>query len=197
MRLLALALLLPTMAEAQVSDIQRCIWACLAGSPGNTSPEYHQCVSQRCTGEAASTQADPQSAPEVAPHPAPQPPAGWTMGPTTDGFGQFANLIATDNGLSFAYVCYPDGRSYFILDDRLDGPGGAMHLEIDGTRYFMPFARSPDWLTVTIAPGAPLFAALMQGRQARLLGTTGDLISTYALPGADRALGPVLRTCFG
>ena len=42
-------------------DLQRCVWACLANSKGNSDPAYHACVENRCVAANRNSQAlEPQ-----------------------------------------------------------------------------------------------------------------------------------------
>lgn len=73
---LVLAIAAPAVAQDESPEMeqQRCVWSCLANSPGNDSPEYNACVKQYCEDIGAEVApADPAPAP-AEPAPAPKQP---------------------------------------------------------------------------------------------------------------------------
>lgn len=173
-------LIFPPILGAQESpELQRCIWSCLAGSPGAASPEYTQCVQAQCAS------GDKQSNPE----------ARWTTGRTHDLQGYFANIGATNSPREISYVCYSDGRSFFVLDIDLEGQGGTMAFVIDGRRFPLNFSRPDSILVAPITPNNRVLSELMSGSRLELLDTTGRTLSSFSLAGSSNAIGTVLRNC--
>ncbi|MBM7068476.1 hypothetical protein IU397_12875 [Actibacterium sp. 188UL27-1] len=160
--------------------LQRCVWACLANSPGAASAQYHQCVDRRCNA-AKPTRTEPQS---------------WTAGVTPGGTGRYVSLVSADRQRSLTYLCDPAGQSYLMLDQNVDGPGGDMAVQVDTVRYQVTFARIQDFLLAPATPNAPVLAALKRGQTAYLLRTDGSVLATLRLSGVAGALDAAIGHCF-
>ncbi|XDA96721.1 hypothetical protein AB1M95_11345 [Sulfitobacter sp. LCG007] len=205
---LALAAM-PAAAQEDPMELQRCIWRCLAASPGNSSPEYHQCVEAQCShldegGREAVTQ--PQSA---APLEAPAGGAAtgddgnrrlddWTHALASDGQRYFAGAKAKQEGRSFYYICAPEGQSYFAIYGLAIG-GAQLSLTIGETAYLVPF----DWVNgeyvVPLRADSPLMQALLAEPRKRLWirDAAGKNLVTLTTRGSTKALKSVLKSCSG
>lgn len=180
--IIAACCLMATPVGAQVSAVQQCIWGCLYGPGGGnpSSPAYEACVVQNCVEDGASDTS---------------PQASWTTGEVAGGQGVFANIDDPQSGRGLAWVCDAAGRSYFVLDADLNGPGGAMALVVDGQRFATTFTRNPDWLEASVPPDAPVLTALASGTQAQLMSTDGQILGTFSLRGSSAAISQVRRRC--
>lgn len=185
MRLILLILCLlatPVGAEEDPMELQRCIWRCLAGSPGAGSAQYNDCVQRLCVAPT------PQTATPV--------PGPWQGGVASDNRRQFAGLSVPGSDLAFFYLCSRQGESYFALYG-LDGPAAQMRFVIDTQPYLVPF----DWVggefRVDIPVGAPFMNALAGGTGLRVLNSSGNPLMTLSLQGARAALQRAVDACFG
>ncbi|SFU05728.1 hypothetical protein [Sedimentitalea nanhaiensis] len=176
------------MAQAQYVDPmeqQRCIWRCLAGSPGNTSPQYHQCVARFCTPQTA-----PQySAPSFARH--------WKSGIAADGQTRFAGAdVGQEGGPGLYYMCDRQGQSYLMLF-RHQGPPGMMRFRIGAQDFTVPFDRSRGELTVNVTPGGRFLNALSYGQSVWISDMHGGHVMHLNLQGAAAALQGAMAGCRG
>ncbi len=108
--------------------LQRCIWSCLAHSPGAASPQYEQCVTARCTDALLYGHQ-------------------WTSGIASDGVHRFATTQA-EQGMAFTYFCTPT-LSYFVLAD-VPVPAAAYRFLIGQTDYVVTLQGAPGQLTLTV-----------------------------------------------
>ncbi len=177
--------LVAAMAQAQYVDPmeqQRCVWRCLADSPGNTSPQYHQCVARHCT------------APQYR---APEAGAPWTGGIAADGVTRYAGLTAGSAGApGLYYMCDRRGQSYLMLY-RHEGPPGMMRFRIGGQEFTVPFDRRRGALTVDVTPGGRFLNALIYGPSLWITDTRGGHVMSLSLHGAAAAIQAALAACRG
>lgn len=77
--IVSLLMIGPALAQEDPMEEQRCVWACLANSPGADSDEYNACVRQYCeapsttvgvVGETLAT--EPETVPETSVRPQPR-----------------------------------------------------------------------------------------------------------------------------
>ena len=115
---------------------------------------------------------------------------------TAGGTGRFVNIASADGQRSVAYVCDPAGQSYLVLDQNIEGPGGAMALQVDTTRYQVNFSRSEGWLVAPATPDAPVVNAMKRGQTAYLLRTDGSVLATLALAGVGPMIDAAVGHCF-
>ena len=161
--------------------LQRCIWSCLANSPGASSPQYNLCVEERCV--------------ESQQQPASAAPSDWHAGIASDGLHRFATTPA-EQGYAFTYFCSP-GQSYFVLDS-LPNPAGQYRLIIGTIEYLVPFDRVRGALSVNIPPASPFMDGVRRGGDWLTVQTMqrGHVIR-FSLRGADTAIGDAIEACFG
>ncbi|MFD3189128.1 hypothetical protein ACFMPD_02495 [Sedimentitalea sp. HM32M-2] len=173
--------------RAQVVDpmaIQRCVWSCLASSPGNQSWQYHQCVAQRC---------QPMQAAPVAPTPALGPP--WTSGVAADGVTRYAGIHAGQpGGPGLYYMCDRQGQSYLMLY-RHAGPPGMMRFFIGSQQFSLPFDRQRGELTVNLVPGGRFLNALAYGQAVQIVDARGAQVMSLGLNGAAAVLQSTIAAC--
>ncbi|MFA3915491.1 hypothetical protein [Ruegeria hyattellae] len=186
---LALMLCAPPVL-AQQSDpmaLQRCIWSCLANSPGAHSAVYHQCVSRLCT--------EPQYQPQVV-TPAPMAP-GWSAGMAADGQTWSAGLAVPDGGgQGFYFQCIPGRDSYLMLYG-LKAREGVFQLSIDGRVYPLAFHGRRGELTSDLPASAPFLNLLGQGHALSIVDPDGAYRASYSLLNAHGAIWQVRAACGG
>lgn len=175
---LALALIAaPALAQQDPMALQRCIWACLSQSPGAASPQYNQCVAQRCT---------PMAQPRVS---------AWSSGVATDGVHRFATTQA-EQGMAFTYFCTP-GRSYFVLADVPVPPNNYRFL-IGQTDYVVTLAGAPGQLSVSLPFDHAFTQAIRHGGDMLSIRDMQGLpVVRFSLRGADQHIGQAGTACFG
>ncbi|MDW4497765.1 hypothetical protein R5H30_07220 [Sulfitobacter sp. D35] len=217
MRWLIVALvMLAGAARAQDDPMaqQRCVWRCLAASPGNESPEYHQCVARECS---VPPQGDGGAQAQTA---SPAAPAGdaiaqanqkkvrkgkkgkrledWTHALATDGERYFAGAEAKQPGRSFYYICTETGQSYYAIFG-LTIAGAELSLMIDTVEYVIPF----DWVDgeyrVSLPPGDTFMQALRAEarKRLRIRDAAGENLVTVTLRGSTEAIDAAVAACAG
>ena len=161
--------------------MQRCVWSCLANSPGASSWQYNQCVQQRCAG--------------IGENPVPAQTGPWRNGVASDGFSQFAGVEAEGRSdLGLYYFCNRTRASYLALFG-LDGDGGLITLQIDQSAYALNFTRSGAALRFDLPPRSPFLDVLSRGRQVVLTNALGAELFRAPLGGATLALGKARTAC--
>lgn len=165
-------------AQTQMSDeeLQRCVWRCLADSPGAGSSQYNACVERTC----------------VNPAPAKSPKSGWRNTGKKSGGGQMATITAGYSSLS--YTCEA-GKPALLSVDRLPGPGDKVVATVDGREYRQPFVTRDDVQITALPAGSPLLAALLAGNQAQFRNPVGRSVSTFSLNGSGKAIRKAMRRC--
>lgn len=189
MRVLAVILVLLAGAvpavlagEEDPMAVQRCVWSCLANSPGASSPEYQQCVQRHCSGFEP-------------PVPNPEAPSDWQGGIAGDGVHRYATTQA-EQGYAFTYFCAP-GQSFFVLGD-LPVPPGQYRLVIGTVAYVVPFDMTRGALSVSIPPASPFMDGVRGGGDMlTVTDMQGAHMIRFSLRGADAAIGEAVRGCFG
>ncbi|MCL6281966.1 hypothetical protein M3P21_00330 [Ruegeria sp. 2012CJ41-6] len=177
---------LPAMAQdGSEWDLQRCVWSCLANSPGAQSAIYHQCVSRHCTGP----QYQPQA---VTPAPVAQ---GWSAGMAADGKTWSAGLAAADgSGQGLYFQCIPGRDSYLMLYG-LKAREGVFQISIDGRAYPLVFHGRRGELTSDLPASAPFLNLLGQGRVIAIVDPDGAYRASYGLLNAHGAIWQVRAAC--
>lgn len=176
--LLTAALTLPLPASAQEGpewEVQRCIWRCLANSPGAASAEYNACVAAQCNEPAA-------------------PPAAWTGGVTADGRGRFAGIADPATGAVLYFLCAPGGQSFMSLTGP-EGPSATLTLDVDGRLFAVPFTADGGSYVTPMPPGSPALVALVTGRQATLRNDVGTALLSVPLTAAMETIDRALQEC--
>ncbi len=186
--LAAVGVLLAQQGQAQYVDPmeqQRCVWRCLASSPGNTSPQYHACVARLCSAQSVTPYAAPATAPP------------WKSGIAADGKTRFAGVDAGQaGGPGLYYMCDAQGQSYLMLY-QLQAPAGLMKFRIGTQEFPVPFDRSRGALTVNVVPGGSFLNALAYGQRVWISDMRGNHVMNLALQGAAAALQGVIAACRG
>lgn len=174
-----------TGAFAQDEDpmeMQRCVWSCLANSPGADSLEYNLCVERFCATETALSGLPNNGVP-------------WGVGIASDGITRFAGLQVPDGqGEGVYFMCSPRSLPYLMLF-AFDRPEGAYRLNIDGREFVLPFDRSRGQLTVSLRPDAQLLDILAQGRWLSVTDPRGYPAASVSLAGAARAIATAQIQC--
>lgn len=186
MRTFALILLLvvgpirSAEAEQDPMDVQRCVWSCLANSPGASSPEYEQCVQRHCTGFS---------------QPAPGPVrSDWQGGVASDGVHRYATTPA-EQGYALTYFCSKT-QSFFTLD-HLPVPPGQYRLIVGNVEFLVPFDMARGVLSVNIPPVSPFMDGLRQGGDwLTVQNMQRGHVIRFSLRGADAAIGQAIEACF-
>ncbi|MDP5306101.1 hypothetical protein [Paracoccus spongiarum] len=174
----ALVTLLAVPASAQMDDgeLQRCIWRCLADSPGAASQQYNACVRRLCEG------------------PAPARPAGpsWGHVGRASGGGQMASITVGASTLAFSCE---RGKPALLAIEGLPGPSRGIAVTVDGRPYRADFASRRGVHYTAIPAGSPLLAALLAGSSVQLRNPGGNSVSTFPLAGSSRAIGTAMARC--
>lgn len=170
--------------KAQQGDpmaLQRCIWACLANSPGAASAAYHQCVNARCAG------------PQVA---APSGSApSWQAGLASDGRSWTAGVADQGNdGRGIYYVCNRARESYLMLHG-FHGRAGLYQLGIGGRLHPVLFDRRRGTLSVDLPANASLLGSLAAGNTISITDPDGRYQAALSLAGSRAAIGRALAEC--
>ena len=169
---------LPFMALAQDDDpmaVQRCVWACLANSPGAASAQYDQCVRARCMEQPAVPSA-----------------TDWRAGLTSNGSHHFAGIDA-EQGYEFYYFCNAAER-YFALVG-LPVSAGEHRLVIGNVAYQVPFDRRRGDLTVDLPATSVVGLAMRAGGMMDVQSLNGQHVIRFSLRGATRALQRTASAC--
>lgn len=167
--------------------LQRCIWACLANSPGAASPEYNACVARQCSyiGSPAEPEPDPGAA------------SLWRSGIASDGRTRFAGIDRSGGqpGGLF-YMCDRAGQSYLALIG-VGSPPGLYRVTVGAVELPVPFDRRRQELTVDVVPGGQLMNVLSGRGWAVIKDPAGKVVGAHSLTGADAALRRTLAACRG
>ena len=155
-------------------EMQRCIWRCLAGSPGAASPQYGECVARLCTGAAQS--------------------AAWTTGITTDGTGRYAGTSDPATGNEFHFICWPVGQSYLMLTGP-EGPDAVLPVTVAGQTYAVPFTGYGGYGMAAIPVDSPIIAGIWQGGTLSIRNDAGYSLGTFTLDGAPLAIHTAWQGC--
>lgn len=176
----ALSALVAAPASAQMSDeeLQRCIWRCLADSPGAASSQYNACVQRLCTGDA------PKSAPAAR--------GGWSNRGAATGGGQMASVTV---GLStLSYVC-EQGKPAVLAISGLPGPSKGITLRVDNQSFQPPFTGRDGVHYTAVRPGSALLNALLAGNSVQIRNPGGNSVSNFPLAGSGRAIRTAMSRC--
>jgi hypothetical protein len=155
-------------------ELQRCIWRCLADSPGAASPEYNACVERQCTAES--------------------PAPAWTTGVTADGAGRFAGTTDPETDSEFHFVCWPVGQSYLMLTGP-EGPDAVLPVTVAGQTYAVPFTSYGGYHMAAIPVDSPIIAGIWQGGTLVVGGDTNPPLGTFGLDGAPLAIHTAWQGC--
>lgn len=178
-----LGVAVPAWAEGDdPMAMQRCVWSCLANSPGASSPQYHQCVMNFCGADG--------SEPDT-------PEPGWTFGLAGDGRTYSAGIAFQDNsGRGLYYMCSQSGESYLVLY-RMAGLAGPYRLRVDGVDHWMNFDRSRVELTTPLHRTSPFIGVLAAGTSIQVFDAAGAFVMQVGLRNARNAIGDAIGTCRG
>ncbi|WP_143710395.1 hypothetical protein [Tabrizicola sp. TH137] len=192
---------------------QRCVWSCLANSPGAESDEYAACVARLCEamGQVTATEPEglalsprpqprpPQSLPQEAgavPPPMPETPLeaeGWTFGPGEGGQGMFAGTSDPVTGVRVDWLCGKGRPSVLALSPyaggarvtvTVDGRVREVDLVIEGEAGYAPIGLSD-----------PLFLHLASGPEFEVADGAGRVIGRFTMAGAPLAIGQAEGRC--
>ena len=191
---LVLLAVLPGIAAAEEDymEAQRCIWRCLADSPGAESAQYHQCVAAMCNEPAA-----PPTLPRAAAPPAVPSSAfpAWSFGATADGLGRYAGQYAAETGNLIYYTCDGSGTQNLLLSGEVEGPAGVLTLDADGQAFGLWFEPSAGGYTARLEPGSPVPELLMRAARLELRNEAGWSLGRFAMGGARQAIGSARASC--
>ena len=174
---LLVATALPAWAQMSPEEEQRCVWSCLANSPGAESREYQQCVAEVCLGEPS------------APEPPAAPKAGWRAG-AGEGGAWYAGVELP--GASLSFLCSRGGPGLLAiagLGAREEGTA----LAVDGRGYRLPFVARNGMLYTAADPGSPILKALRTGSVAEVTSRGGS--AAFPLSGSGGAIAAALQGC--
>lgn len=178
-------------AEEDYMEVQRCIWRCLADSPGAESAQYNQCVARQCNDPAP----DPAPPVTVAPAPATTSFPAWSFGATADGQGRYAGQFAAETGNLLYYTCDGSGVQNLLLSGEVEGPDAVLTLDADGQVLGLWFAQSPGGYTAQLEPGSPVPDLLMRASQVELRNEAGWSLGRFRMGGAREAISSARASC--
>lgn len=191
--------------ESDAMEVQRCVWRCLADSPGAASAQYQACVAAQCdtppqegpfqdtpaqTGSGAWSN-PPQSSPA-------QPPAQmpvWYYGPTSEGQGRFAGVVDSARNTTFYYMCDAQGQSLLAISGPEAGLPAPLTIIIDAVAYSAIFTGAEIFSQTSVAATDPLIGALMAGRQLELRNSSESVLGRFSLAGAGQAIAAARQGC--
>jgi hypothetical protein len=186
-----LALVWPVAASAQddAMEVQRCVWRCLADSPGAESAQYNQCVAAKCSESAA--------APPVRSERAGSDLGGtpWSYGPTQDGQGFFAGQYAPDTGNILYYTCDRSGAQNLLLAGEIEGPAAVLNLEANGQVLGLWFVPTAGGFTSRLDPGSEVPELLASARRLALRNQAGWPLGAFGMLGAGTAINAARAAC--
>jgi hypothetical protein len=224
----ALGLLLAAGAAAAQVDLmaeQRCVWSCLANSPGAASREYSDCVARLCTatgpaGVGLEAAASAPLSPSASPRPRPRASAAPAEARATSPAAAAAPPApATADGAAPGWSWGPaaDGAGMFagVRDDatgaRLDwrcakGRGSVLALTpfSGGETVTVSVAGRTQDFEVRVENGtayapvsfsAPIFLHIASGQEVAFLAADGTVIGSFAMEGAPLAIGQAEGRC--
>ncbi|WP_297973674.1 hypothetical protein [uncultured Amaricoccus sp.] len=177
--MLLLAGALPARAQMDPEEEQRCVWQCLANSPGAESRQYQECVERLC-----------MAAPPAAEKPRAAVPAGaaWTAGSGARGGGWYAGVEIPGKSLSF--LCRRGGPGLLAVAG-LGGRADGVALRVDRQAFALRFVAENGILYA--AADSPLLGALMGGSRAEVSARGGS--ATFPLAGSGAAIRKALAGC--
>jgi hypothetical protein len=225
---LCLAVLSAAPAAAQIEDPmmedpmmeqQRCVWSCLANSPGNDSPEYNACVKQYCeeigaepapqeiappdTTLAPQTSARPAKRPVAAADPAapalpgltaaPDATRGWIMGDTSDGKGHFAGTKDAALGSSLNWLCGHGVQSLLALAPYAGD--GRVVATVQGRAKEVALTVENGVGYAPIGFGEPLFLHIASGPEVAFSDSAGKPLGRFSMTNAPTAIGQAEGRC--
>ncbi len=169
--------------------LQRCVWRCLADSPGAASAEYNECVARLCTEDGAPSGAGATSSSPAAIS------GTWRGGIAADGRTVFAGVDSpAGDGSGLFYMCDTAGQSYLMLY-AADAPPGAFHLEVAGQRYTLNFDMARQQLTSNVAPRQGVLSALASGSSVSVVNPLGDRMFQVGLGNSRSTLEQAYSAC--
>ncbi|GGE29075.1 hypothetical protein SAMN05421774_1237 [Gemmobacter megaterium] len=165
----------PAIAQDDPMETQRCVWRCLANSPGAASAQYQACVARLCSEPAERS--------------------AWASGRTADGRGAWAGFRDPVTGYQLSWVCTPGrGPSGLVLGGPA-GPAATLVIRVDGMIFTADFAGANGAFHAGFAADAPLITALVRGHHAELENSAGQVLMRLPLMGAGRAIGQAQAAC--
>lgn len=173
-------------------EMQRCVWRCLADSPGAASRQYQQCVAAQCDESAMIDQFRGQNRGQAPQQPRAQTTAGrWTNHSTANGAGHSAAIEA--GGRSFNYICERRGRALIGVAG-LGGNANGVGLRVDRQAFRLPFVMQNGILYTTADSGSALVQALMNGNTVEVTNSRGAKAS-FPLRGSGAAIRKAMAAC--
>ena len=171
---------LEAKAQMDPEEEQRCVWQCLANSPGAASREYQQCVDAMCVA--------PRTAPPTAA--APTPRVTWTSGAGKARGSHYAGVEIP--GKSFSFICKRGGPGLLAIAG-LRGPANAVAIRIDNQDYGLPFIVQNGLFYTNATPH--LLNTLMSGKAIQVRNTQTRMDATFPLSGSGSAIRKALAGC--
>lgn len=216
---LVMTLAAPVAAQDESPEMeqQRCVWSCLANSPGNDSPEYNVCVKQYCEDIGAEVApADPAPAPKpptAAKPPLKRPAAAadpaapslpglavapdaaqaWTMGDTSDGRGHYAGTKDAALGSSLNWLCGHGMQSLLALAPYAGD--GKVIATVQGRAKEVALQVENGVGYAPIGFAAPLFIHIAAGPEVEFTDSAGKLLGRFTMLDAPTAIGQAEGRC--
>lgn len=160
-------------------EVQRCVWRCLADSPGAASQQYAQCV------EALCSEGPPEPFVPSAANQANAPL--WFAARTGDGKGNLAGVEDPLTGNSFYVMCGANGRHNLALFGP-EGPDATMVMTIGGQSYQRAFVAYGGGYYARVDAGSAEVMALRAGRDLTIANAAGGVLMQIVLNGSQQAI---------
>lgn len=164
------------MTREEAEEEQRCVWSCLANSPGADSPAYQSCVETICLAPKPSL-----------PRASSVPAAVWKSGVSTGNQAYYAGVEIS--GKSFSFHCTRGGEALLAIDGM--GSRTDIGLRIDDLRYGLEFTARNG---VLFTPATPhLITQLLAGNVVEVA-RPGEAVA-FPLTGSGKAIRRALAEC--
>lgn len=165
-------------------ELQRCIWRCLADSPGAASQQYAQCVEALCSDGPPEPFAPSYSNQRYG-NQANAPL--WFATRTGDGQGNLAGVEDPLTGNSFFVMCDAKGRHNLALFGP-EGPDAPLVLNIGAQRFEREFVGYDGGYYASVAAGSAEVMALMTASDLIIANAAGSVLMQIVLNGAQQAI---------
>lgn len=172
----------PATAQMSAEEEQRCVWQCLANSPGGAASDaYNRCVEEMCVEQ-----------PRAAQPPASRTPrAAWTSG-AGQGGSYYAGVEIP--GKSFSYLCKRGGPGLLAIAG-LSRRAEAIALRIDDQNYGLSFVAQNGILYTDAPAGSHLLRALLGGKAVHVTDSRSGANASFPLSGSGAAIRKALAGC--
>lgn len=179
--LLVAGLAAPVAAQPMdPEEEQRCVWQCLANSPGAGSRQYNDCVARMCMAREP-----------AAPKPSARavPAAVWKAGSGRAG-EHYAGVEIP--GAALTFLCRGNGTGMIGIGGI---GGGAVEFHVDAQAYGLNFTVKNTTLLADVPPVSHVVRAMMTGRAVHVVNRSNGRSASFPLTGSGAAIRQALAGC--